>query len=48
MAVTLKMAEIFVDLKQSIGLSQSRHGWMNAKPPRERVDQVMEFYGLNR
>ncbi|MEI6383575.1 MAG: aspartate/glutamate racemase family protein [Betaproteobacteria bacterium] len=48
MAVTLKMAETFVDLKQSIGLSQSRHGWMNAKPPRERVDQVMEFYGLNR
>ncbi|MGE0314287.1 MAG: aspartate/glutamate racemase family protein [Lautropia sp.] len=47
-AVTLKMAESLVDLKRSVGLSQSRHGWMNATPPRERVDQVLAFYGLNR
>jgi hypothetical protein len=36
-----------VDLKRSVGLYQSRHGW-GAQPARERVDQVLDFYGLNR
>jgi Asp/Glu/hydantoin racemase len=47
-AVTLKMAEMQVSLRQTVGLSQSRHGWMNAKPPRERVDQVMAYYSMNK
>jgi KUP system potassium uptake protein len=47
-AVTLKMAEMQVSLRQTVGLSQSRHGWMNAKPPRERVDQVIAYYSMNK
>jgi hypothetical protein len=47
-AVTLKMAELQVSLRRSTGLSQSRHGWMNEQPQRERVNQVLSFYGLNR
>ncbi len=46
-AVTLKMAESLVDLKKSVGLTQSRHGWLGSKPSRERVDQILEFYGLS-
>jgi allantoin racemase len=48
LGVTLKMAEMMVDLKESTGLSPSRRGWMNAAPPRERVRQVLDFYGLGR
>ena len=48
LAVTLKMTESLVDLKRSVGLYQSRHGWGGAQPARERVDQVLEFYGLSR
>lgn len=47
-AVTLKMAESLVDLKRSVGLYQSRHGFWGAQPARERVDQVIDFYGLNK
>jgi Asp/Glu/hydantoin racemase len=48
MAVTLKMTESLVDLKQSVGLTQSRHGWMNSQPDRERVEQVLGLYGLSK
>lgn len=47
-AVTLKMAEMMVSLRQTIGLAQSRQGWMNDSPQRKRVDEVLAFYGLNR
>lgn len=46
LAVTLKQCEMLASLKQSVGLSQSRHGWMNAQPDRARVDEVLAFYGL--
>jgi hypothetical protein len=48
LAVTMKMAEMLVDLRRSVGLSQSRHGWNGAAPRPERVDEVLAFYGLNR
>lgn len=48
LAVTLKMAEMMVDLKASTGLAPSRRGWSNAAPPRERVKAVLDFYGLGR
>lgn len=48
LAVTLKMAEMMVDLKATTGLSPSRRGWSNAAPPRERVRQVLDFYGLGK
>ena len=46
LAITLKMAESMVELKRSVGLSHSRHGWLGAPPSRERVNQVLDFYGL--
>ena len=39
LAVTMKMAELFVDLRKSVGLAQSRHGWMGAQPDASRVDE---------
>ncbi len=48
LAVTLKMAEMMVDLRASTGLAPSRRGWTHAAPPRERVLAVMDFYGLGR
>jgi Asp/Glu/hydantoin racemase len=48
LAVTLKMAEMMVDLKASTGLAPSRRSWTSAAPPRERVLQVLDFYGLGR
>jgi len=48
LAVTMKMAELLVDLRRSVGLAQSRHGWMGAQPPEERVAQALAFYGLDR
>lgn len=48
LAVTLKMAEMMVDLKASTGLAPSRRGWSNAKPPKDRVKAVLDFYGLGR
>ena len=46
-AVTLKMTEMQVSLRRSTGLGQSRRGWMNEQPQRERVNQVLSFYGLD-
>jgi allantoin racemase len=47
LAITLSLSECMVDLKRTTGLSASRHGWFNAAPKRERVAQVMKFYGLD-
>lgn len=47
-AITLKMAEMQVALKASVGLSQSRQGWMNATPDPKRLADVLAFYGLSR
>lgn len=46
LAVTIKLAESLVELKRSVGLSHSHNGWLGAKPSRERVNQVLDFYGL--
>lgn len=48
LAATIKMAEMMVDLRNTAGLTVSRHGRFNAAPPAERVMQVMEFYGLDK
>ncbi|MGK0171492.1 MAG: allantoin racemase [Gammaproteobacteria bacterium] len=48
LAVTLKTAEMMVELKRTTGLSASRHGFMNSVPSRARTDEVLEFYGLNK
>ncbi len=48
LAVTLKLAETFADLRRTIGFKQSRHGWMGASPDRARVNELLAFYGLSR
>ena len=48
LAVTMKLAEAFADLHKSIGFSQTRHGFFGERPARERLDQVLSFYGLDR
>ncbi|MEM7251224.1 MAG: aspartate/glutamate racemase family protein [Pseudomonadota bacterium] len=47
-AVTLKMAEMFAELRQLSGMTASRHGFMNSIPSQERLDDVLTFYGLDR
>ncbi|MEJ0068507.1 MAG: hypothetical protein WDO24_07045 [Pseudomonadota bacterium] len=42
------MAETFVDLRATTGFGPSRRGWRHAAPARERVTQVLNFYGLGR
>lgn len=46
--VTYKLAEVMVDLKRQFGLSRSRQGQKNWRPPPERVAEVMRFYGMDR
>jgi len=48
LAVTLKMAEMMVDLKSNFGLYQTRKGWFGKAPERERVEQLFDFYGLTK
>jgi Asp/Glu/hydantoin racemase len=48
LAVTLSLSECLVDLKQRTGLMASRNGWYGQAPKRERVAEVMKFYGLDR
>ncbi|MDO9403998.1 MAG: aspartate/glutamate racemase family protein [Polaromonas sp.] len=47
LAVTLKLTECMVELRQSIGLRQSRHGFFGEAPDPARVSQVLSFYGLD-
>lgn len=48
LAVTLKMAELFVDLRRTTGMMQSRSGFTGAAPPPGRVQELMTFYGLDK
>jgi allantoin racemase len=48
LATTVKMAELSVDLRRTTGLAPAKKGYYTAKPPRERVEELLEFYGLSR
>ena len=48
LAVTLKMSELLVDLKNLTGLSPSRRGWSQASPSKDRMKAVLDFYGMGR
>lgn len=48
LAATVKMAETMVDLRRSTGVSPSRTGYYTAQPPRERVKELLELYGISR
>ena len=48
LAVSLKMAELMVDLARATGIRHSRHGFFNAVPGAARVEEVQRFYGVDR
>lgn len=48
LAVALKMSELMVDLARAIGIKHSRHGFFNSSPAPERLQQVTQFYGLDK
>ena len=48
MAVTLLLAEMMVDMRQRLGLFHSRHGQANMEPPKKRLRQIVEFYGMEK
>lgn len=37
-----------VDLKRSSGLAPARRGYFTDMPPRERVKELVQLYGMNR
>lgn len=41
----VKMAESMVDLRRASGLSPARKGYYQEQPPRERIKELLEFYG---
>lgn len=45
---TIKTAEMMVDLRKTCGLSPSRVGYFTEKPARERVLELLNFYGISR
>jgi allantoin racemase len=47
LAMTFKTAEMMVELKRQSGMMQSRRGWFHGAPERARVQEALEFYGLD-
>lgn len=47
LALTIKFSETFAELRETVGFSHSHHGWHSAKPSDERLDHVLDFYGLD-
>jgi allantoin racemase len=48
LAATIKMAESMADLRKTCGIYPSRTGYYMSRPPRERVKELLEFYGIAR
>jgi Asp/Glu/hydantoin racemase len=46
-AATLKTAEMMVGLRRATGVRPSRRGYFQAQPPRERVREMLGFYGIS-
>ena len=44
---TIKMAEMMVGLRRVTGVAPSRRGYFRSQPPRARVKELLEFYGLS-
>jgi len=47
-AATLKTAEMLVDVKRQLGISRCTRGYYQAMPPRERVKELADLYGVSR
>lgn len=45
-ASTLKAAEVMVDLKRQLGVTRSTRGYYQAMPPRDRIKELTELYGV--
>ena len=45
LGTTLKMAEMLVTLRRTSDLRVTRRGFFHARPSRERVDELLRFYG---
>ena len=45
-AATIKMAEMSVDMRRTSGFLPCKRGYFTARPPRERVIQLLDFYGI--
>lgn len=48
LSATIKMAESMVDMRKTTGVSPSRRGYYMSKPPRERVKELLDIYGISR
>lgn len=48
LGATLKQAEAMVDIRAATGQPRRPEGWSTSAPPRERVKQVLAYYGLGR
>lgn len=46
LGATIKMAEAMVDLKRACGVTPARSGYFTAKPPRERINELITLYGM--
>jgi ABC-type Na+ transport system ATPase subunit NatA len=47
-AAVLKTVEMLVEMKQQLGVSRSTQGYWQAIPPRERVKELAQMYGLSK
>jgi Asp/Glu/hydantoin racemase len=47
-ACTLKAAEVMVDLKKQFGVTRATQGYYQAQPPRDRVKELAELYGISK
>ncbi len=48
LACWIKQAELLVDMKRNSGIERCQKGYFHEPPPRERLREVMDFYGLDR
>jgi Asp/Glu/hydantoin racemase len=47
LGATIMLAETMDDLRRSSGLAPARGGYYTDKPPRERVKELIDLYGMN-
>jgi allantoin racemase len=48
LAASIKATEMMVELREKAGMEPCRKGYYGSPPSRERLDQVLAFYGIDR